>query len=385
MASSSDQQIVVALLDWYGRCARNLPWRLTSDPYGIWVSEVMLQQTQVRTVINYWERWMARFPDISSLAEAPESAVLKLWEGLGYYRRARNLHAAARWMKSAHGGRFPTDHAAILELPGIGRYTAGAICSIAFDQPAPIVDGNVARVLTRLKALQGEPASGPMARQLWAWAEELVKAAAGTRRSRACSDFNQSLMELGALLCTPKSPACGKCPLARRCQAHAMGREEDFPQAGERPKVTPRWFEVMVVEWCGKYAVRQRPAAEVNGGLWEFPNFEVNDLTGTLNEVVGRGLAEMGLSNHRKGGEGTWKPRWLATVRHSITRYRMTQRAHWLRWNGRVGSSGGSLLWKARPEMDALPFTTAHRRILRALPPENPGRSRGGEEKLHES
>ncbi|MCC7373279.1 MAG: A/G-specific adenine glycosylase [Verrucomicrobiales bacterium] len=383
MALALDQAVVLALLDWYGQSARDLPWRRTSDPYAIWVSEIMLQQTQVRTVIAYWERWMARFPTIKSLADAPESAVLKLWEGLGYYRRARNLHAAARLMLAERGGRFPTDHAAVLELPGIGRYTAGAICSIAYDQPTPIVDGNVARVLTRLGGLRGDPSRGPLSRRLWDWAERVVKTAAETGRPRACSHLNQALMELGALVCTPRSPKCESCPLAALCRAHALGREEAFPEAGERQKITARWFEVLVFERRGKFAVRQRPATEVNGGLWEFPNFEVPDLTGAPAEVATRAIAEMGLRRGGRVGTSQEEPRLITTVRHSITRYRITQRAHWLAWPGPAAVGGKGLEWRARGELEALPFTTAHRRILKALSAEFPVGSGRDEEKLH--
>ncbi|MCC6233026.1 MAG: A/G-specific adenine glycosylase, partial [Verrucomicrobiales bacterium] len=179
----------------------------------------MLQQTQVRTVIPYWERWMRAFPTVADLAKATEPTVLKLWEGLGYYRRARHLHAAAKQLFAETGGRFPTDREGILALPGVGRYTAGAIHSIAFNQPSPILDGNVIRVLTRWQGLTGDPAVRAVNQGLWEDAQRLVEAAAELRRPEACSHLNQSLMELGATVCTPRAPRCHECPVAGSCRA----------------------------------------------------------------------------------------------------------------------------------------------------------------------
>ncbi|MBL9137616.1 MAG: A/G-specific adenine glycosylase [Verrucomicrobiales bacterium] len=367
MSAALDRQIATHLLDWYEQCARDLPWRRTSDPYAIWVSEVMLQQTQVKTVVSYWERWMARFPDIQSLAAAPEAAVLKHWEGLGYYRRARHLQAAARHLIAENRGEFPTDLAGVLELRGIGRYTAGAICSIAFNQPTPIVDGNVARVLARWEMLRGDVRRAPRVGRLWERADALVNAAARTGRPHACSHFNQALMELGALVCTPKAPACGRCPVASECQAHAEGKVAEFPQVGQRQPPTERFFEVLVIQCGDRYAVRQRAEGDVNGGFWEFPCLEVASLNATARGAVTRILTEAGL----RVDEGRVRPGRLmplATVRHAITRYRILQRASLVNWPGVPPRISGGLVWRTREALDQLAFTAAHRKLVQRLP-----------------
>src|SRR5262245_26505242 len=225
---------VPILLAWFVRAARDLPWRRTLDPYAIWVSEIMLQQTQVKTVIPYWIRWMQELPDVLALARAPQERVLKLWEGLGYYTRARNLQSAARFITDEWAGHFPQRYADVHSLPGIGRYTAGAICSIAYNQPMPILDGNVIRVLTRLFGLAGDPRDKRLHDRLWGLATAAVEHAAttplletrhrGFTPSGACSAFNQSLMELGALICLPKQPRCTECPLQTNCRALATRR-----------------------------------------------------------------------------------------------------------------------------------------------------------------
>ncbi len=340
------------LLDWFDRERRDLPWRRTRDPYAIWVSEVMLQQTQVRTVVPYWERWMREFPDVRSLAEAPESRVLKLWEGLGYYRRARHLHAAAVWIRDRHGGRFPGELEAILELPGIGRYTAGAIASIAFGLGTPVVDGNVARVLTRWQAAGGDPARGSLRERLWGWAEALVMAAAAGGRPDGCGNLNQALMELGALVCTPREPACGRCPLSAECRARAGGEPERYPEAAARPSSVLRFGVVLVVEAGGRYWIRQRAAGGVNGGLWEFPNESVGSTDEPVASVVERVL----------GASGRGLPvEPLGEVQHSITRFRIRLRVFRIRWVGRGHPAGE---WRRLEAMEELPFATAHRRIL---------------------
>ena len=219
--------LVHALLDWFATAARDLPWRRTTNAYAVWVSEIMLQQTQVKTVWPFWERWMRELPTVAALAAARPERVLKLWEGLGYYTRARNLQRAAQLIVARPGGEFPTQFDEMLALPGIGRYTAGAIGSIAFNQPAPILDGNVMRVLTRLFALTGNPREKETNARLWQLAEQLVRAAAAVDfksqisnlkfpLAGPCSALNQALMELGALVCTPRSPQCPRCPLAAR-------------------------------------------------------------------------------------------------------------------------------------------------------------------------
>ncbi|HAV62375.1 MAG TPA: hypothetical protein DCY13_08435, partial [Verrucomicrobiales bacterium] len=227
-AAPNHRPLVRALLKWFPAHARDLPWRRTLDPYAIWVSEIMLQQTQVKTVIPYFERWMKALPDVEALAACPSDQLHKLWEGLGYYTRVRNMQKAAREIVEQHEGNFPTAHPDILALPGIGRYTAGAIASIAFDQPQPIVDGNVIRVLARLFAIGGDPKEKTTSERFWSQATELVELARTSKRkggipvapdalrfSGGCSLLNQALMELGATICTPANPACDRCPVRR--------------------------------------------------------------------------------------------------------------------------------------------------------------------------
>ncbi|MCX6894473.1 MAG: A/G-specific adenine glycosylase [Verrucomicrobia bacterium] len=225
--------LVPALLHWFAQNARNLPWRRTRDPYAIWVSEIMLQQTQVKTVIPYWERWLRELPDIAALAAAPPEKIHKLWEGLGYYTRVRNMQKAAQQIVADHAGQFPRDFDAILALPGVGRYTAGAICSIAFNQPTPILDGNVIRVLTRVFGIASDPREKQTNAHLWQLAEELVVIAArrpcASRLTPRASHFNQSMMELGALICTPRNPQCEICPVKKLCVAHRENRIAELP------------------------------------------------------------------------------------------------------------------------------------------------------------
>lgn len=258
------QSLQVALLKHWDRGHRDLPWRRTRDPYRVWVSEVMLQQTQVETVIPYYRRFLRAFPTVRRLARAPLGRVLKLWEGLGYYGRARNLHAAARRVVREHGGRLPRERDALLALPGIGRYTVGAIRSIAFGAPDPVLDGNVIRILARLTACRDDPRKPASRERLWEVAAKLVP-------QRRPGDFNQALMELGALVCTPRTPRCDECPLRSRCRAYRLGRPEDFPVRAPRPKVPRREGVAALIVRNGRVLVVRRPVEGLLGGLWETP------------------------------------------------------------------------------------------------------------------
>jgi A/G-specific adenine glycosylase len=357
---------VPLLLKWFDANARDLPWRRTCDPYAIWISEIMLQQTQVKTVIPYWERWLRDLPTVRALAEAPEDRVLKLWEGLGYYTRARNLQRAAQVILAEHGGVFPTEHAALLALPGIGRYTAGAIASIAFNQPAPILDGNVIRVLTRVFALTGDPKEKQLNARLWQLAEELVSAADNskleTRNSKLvhysgpCSMLNQSLMELGATVCTPRAPTCPVCPLTGLCVAGRTGRVEQFPQLPARAAATERRFVVAVLERGGKVLVRQRPAKVVNAGLWEFPNEELSDLSADARVATAGwlGLPDSALMP-------------LKPVKHTITRYRITLDIFRATAGKKPLPVESGATWSNLADLEHLAFASAHRRIVGQL------------------
>ncbi len=252
------------LLRWYHQHARDLPWRQTSDPYAIWISEIMLQQTQVDTVIPYYLRFLKSFPTVSKLAHAHLDTVLKHWEGLGYYSRARNMHRAAQVIHKDLNGAFPDTHAGLLKLPGIGRYTAGAIASIAFGRPEPLVDGNVARVFCRLFAIDKDPKSTAVQQRLWDMAGELVQ-------GKQPGNLNQALMELGALICRPKQPDCQGCPLQGQCLALAQGKQDHLPIAGPKKKIPLRTVALGIIWRNGKILIDQRHPQGHLGGLWEFP------------------------------------------------------------------------------------------------------------------
>jgi A/G-specific adenine glycosylase len=333
------------LVAWFGEHARDLPWRRTRDPYAIWISEIMLQQTQVKTVIPYWERWMRALPTVAALARAPWENVLKLWEGLGYYTRARNLQRAAELIRRQHRGEFPRELDAVLALPGIGRYTAGAICSIAFGQPAPILDGNVTRVLARLGAIRDDVRSARVQRRLWALAEDLVRTAPGR-----CSELNQALMELGATICTPRNPQCGECPIRSDCRARRVGRAESFPRRVARPATTARRAIAFVVERGGRVLLRQRPTGVVNAHLWEFPTIE--DAAAHVTPET----AAATLFRSDRGQVTPWK-----TWRHSITRYRITLEVHGMATDAPPRVPGGR--WVSPAKLAELAMPAAHRKI----------------------
>jgi A/G-specific adenine glycosylase len=256
------------LLAWYDRERRDLPWRRTKDPYAIWLSEVMLQQTQVATVIPYWERFLARFPTVEALAAAPLDDVLAAWRGLGYYSRARNLHKAAQEVVSRFGGRLPSTADALLTLPGFGRYTAGAVASIAFGEQAPLVDGNVARVLSRLFEVEGPPGDRAREAHLWTLAAALVQ---GERPG----DLNQAFMEHGATVCRPESPLCLLCPVRSACRAFKHGRVDELPPV--KVRAAPKRLTLALAVWPhGDTLLFARRAEKgLFGGLWELPAAEV--------------------------------------------------------------------------------------------------------------
>jgi A/G-specific adenine glycosylase len=267
--------IAAAVVTHYAQVRRDLPWRRTRDPYAIWVSEIMLQQTRVATVIPYWQRWMARFPTVSALAEAPLDDVLAAWAGLGYYSRARNLHAGAQTVGARFGGALPSCAAELREVPGIGPYTAGAIASIAFGERAPLVDGNVARVLARVFAIEHDIKSSAGGKALWAAAGALMHA---LPEAAAPGDLNQGLMELGATLCAPTQPRCLVCPLGRDCAAARTGRQDELPVVAARKKASELPVLERTVVWledAGEIVLVRRTPDGLFGGLWELPPLDV--------------------------------------------------------------------------------------------------------------
>ena len=331
------------LLSWYDRNKRDLPWRHSKDPYAIFVSEMMLQQTQVKTVIPYYESFLKELPDWKSLAKAKEEKVLKLWEGLGYYRRARNLQAAAQRILADHGGRLPESLEGILEIPGVGPYSAGAILSIAFQKPHPVVDGNVIRVFSRLFLLKGNLKTGEGHKKVWEWAEKLIS-------RRRPGDFNQAVMELGATVCLPDNPQCLLCPLLPGCQAAQKGLQNELP---EMPKATPVLevpMAALYLEQKGKVLVKKRSKDEKwLKGLWEFPSAEGK----TFEEALQK------LENSLRVKAGRKE---LQEVRHQITRHKIRLKL----FGGTAPKSlriSKDLKWIPIKNLRALPFASAQGKL----------------------
>jgi A/G-specific adenine glycosylase len=266
--SVSVRRLRAPLLRWYDEHARDLPWRRSRDPYAIWISEAMLQQTRVETVIPYWQRFLERFPTVESLAQASLDEIYAIWTGLGYYSRARNLKAAAETIVADHGGALPETAEELRTLRGIGRYTAGAVASIAFDREEPLVDGNVIRVLTRWIGIREDSGSKEVVEWLWGLAGGLVR---GPRPG----DLNQALMELGATVCTPRAPRCPVCPIRRACDARARGDAEALPRKRPRARQTPLRAVAAWIERGGKVLAVRRPERGLMAGLWELPGGEI--------------------------------------------------------------------------------------------------------------
>lgn len=343
------------LLAWYALHRRDLPWRRASnDPYRVWISETLLQQTQVATVIPYYERFLARFPTVDALAAAPLDDVLKTWEGAGYYARARNLHRAAQQVVTAFGGRLPDTAAELLTLPGIGRYTAGAIASIAFDRQSPVLDGNVIRVLCRVFNISGDPKASTTLRRLWDLATELVP-------PENSGSYNQALMDLGATVCTVRQPACPVCPLRRTCAARRLGIQEQLP-AKRKKKKLPHHIVAVGVIWKGsRILITKRFARDLLGGLWEFPGGH-REQGETLEQCVQREVKEeLGIQVAVKDE--------FAVVRHAYSHFRVTLHAFHCRHVRGQPTAIGCAAWKwvTVRDLARYAFPKANRTIISQL------------------
>jgi A/G-specific adenine glycosylase len=342
------------LLAWYDRSKRDLPWRKTQDPYRILVSEIMLQQTQVRTVIPYYDRWLKRFPTFQTLAKASLDRVLKEWEGLGYYSRARNLHALAKIVATKHHGQLPSTREALKALPGIGRYTAGAILSIAFQKDYPVLDGNVMRVLTRYLDIHKDIAKPTVQKELWTLAEKFLP------HGRA-GDYNQAMMELGATICTPKNPLCPSCPIRKDCRARLKNLQNNLPIKRKAGPVPHFHIGAGVIWRQGKILISQRPLKGLLGGLWEFPGGK-QESGETLPETVRREIREE-LGIYVKVG------RKLAEVDHAYSHFKITLHAHNCAYvSGNVKTLGvHDYRWVRPTELTKFAFPAANHPIIRKL------------------
>ena len=349
-----------ALPAWFDGARRPMPWREPGpdgqrDPYRVWVSEVMLQQTRVETATPYFRRFTETFPTVEALAEAPLDDVLKLWEGLGYYSRARNLHRAAARVVEAHGGAVPSDPEAFRALPGVGPYTAAAVLSLAFGVPLAVLDGNVVRVLTRVFAVEADAKAGPTRKALQALADRLLDPARPGR-------WNESVMELGATVCTPRAPACPRCPLRGVCAGLEAGDPEAFPVTAKRAPVPHHTIAVgLVTDGAGRILVQRRPEDAMLGGLWEFPGGKAEPGEGLEAACAREIREEVGLEVE------VGAP--VARVDHAYSHFRITMHAFRCRvLSGEPRTSTGEpWAWVPPEGLDGYAFPRANRRVIEAL------------------
>ncbi len=343
------------LLAWYARNARVLPWRVNHDPYRVWVSEIMLQQTTVVAVKPFFERFMAALPTVAALAAAEEDTVLRLWEGLGYYRRARQLHKAAKIIATEHGGRFPDNPEAVRRLPGIGRYTAGAILSIAFDQRAPILEANTVRLMSRLLAYRGPTATAAGQHLLWHAAESILPA-------RGAGRFNQALMELGSQVCRPTTPDCSHCPVLALCPTHHDGLQAVIPALRPKPKSENVRETAVIVRRRGRILLVRRGEGERWAGYWDFPRFACE---AAAEAPMANKLATM---IREKLGIEICDPRPLTTIRHTVTRFRITLDCVTAEVAGRRATvRHAAAKWLRPAELADCPLSATGRRLARLI------------------
>ena len=352
--TAGKRKIQKNLLGWFDREQRDMPWRRTRNPYPIWVSEIMLQQTQVQTVIPYFERWMKSFPTLQILARSREETVLKHWEGLGYYSRARNLHRAAKIVIKQHKGKVPDSYDTLIQLPGIGRYTAGAILSIAFDQPVPVLDGNVKRVLSRLFVMQGNGVPSAHENRLWETSAELVP-------PQRPGDFNQAMMELGATVCLPKKPLCLVCPLQKSCEAQQRGEIDKYPAPKVRAPTQKIEVSAAVVTRAGKVFIQQRLHGGLMGGLWEFPGGKRKP-DETEEACLKREIKE-------ELGIPVTISKKLMTIKHSYTQFRVTLNVFWCPWkSGRIRATQcEQWKWVKYEDLNNYTFPAANVKVVKYL------------------
>lgn len=360
------------LVRWYAEHQRDLPWRRTRDPYAIWISETMLQQTQVATVIDYYHRFLARFPTVEALAAADEQEVLGLWAGLGYYRRARQLHAASQQVVSQHRGNFPGDVPSLMQLAGVGRYTAGAIASIAFDKPAPILEANTERLYARLLCLR-EPTRTPASLALlWQFAEWSLPRGASRSPNSSARTINQAAMELGSLVCKPVNPRCCECPLAALCPTALHGLQSAIPVPKPKKSFTPLHHVALLAQQEERWLVRLNPPGSWWTGLWDFPRVDITEHQLSGEAVPRGGSANLGALARRRIAEAASAALRLESdvvgsvrfsLSHTVTRYRIRLDCA----EAVVHSAPPDWRWRTLDELTELPLTAPARKIAGLL------------------
>lgn len=360
LSSSERSKIIQPLLQWFRETKRDLPWRHTYDPYHVWISEIMLQQTQMDRGVAYFLRWMERFANVQAVAEAEEQEILKYWEGLGYYARARNLHKAAKVMVSDFGGEVPCEHDRLLSLPGIGPYTAAAIASVAGNYDVPVVDANVTRVYARLFNISESVKERHVQKRLVDIAENLLPEG----QARA---YNQSLMDLGGLVCTPKNPRCSECPVASSCEALLAGTVAERPVLGAKKKIITVHKVAGLILWNGKIFIQQRKADDVWGGLWEFPGGQVME-NDPADQVIARILEDSGLS------VALVKP--ITRVIHQYTHHKIFLHCFLCKLEGAdptpVLASACNYRWINANELEQFAFPAGPRKLLEYISSNEP-------------
>ena len=354
MKKNEIKQLRKQLNNWYLANQRDLPWRRSNNPYRIWISEVMLQQTQVNTVIDYYRNFLKAFPNLEKLAQADLQAVLKAWEGMGYYARARNLHRATKVMVKDHGGRVPDTWETVHSLPGVGDYIASAVLSIAFDQPYAVVDGNVKRVLARLHKIDA-PVNQARSNRVF------KKAAGILLDPQRPGTFNQAMMELGALICKPRSPSCDHCPLNHHCRAYKAGQVTDFPKK-QKSRTTPQYhIAVGVVFKNDRVLITQRQADGLLGGLWEFPGGKINEgespEAACIREIREEVNLDVSIDRH------------LAQVKHAYTHFKIVMEVYCCKYvSGRVYLRGpAAFRWIRLNQYENYPFPRANHKFIPLL------------------
>lgn len=347
---------------WYGKHARDLPWRSSRVPYRVWISEIMLQQTTVTAVVPYFNKFMDRFPDVATLASAEESEVLRHWEGLGYYSRARNIHKTARRIVAEFDGQFPRDVQTLEQLQGIGRYTAGAIASLAFDLPAPIVEANTLRLYSRLLGLTSDPRSTSGQKTLWEFAARIVP-------RHKPGEFNQALMDIGATVCSPSEPDCGRCPVKSCCAAFAAGKQTEIPLQAARTKITAVTEAAVALDREGCFLLCRQPEGQRWAGLWDFPRFSCGDKHAKITKQrLGRIKSTLQRETEKLVGAEVEIGEMLDQHNHSVTRYRI----HLLYFGG-VLLSRSSIkpedehAWVSPDEFENYPLSVTGRRLAQLL------------------